>query len=536
MTETVEEQSVEQFDVRPFLDLVRRRHMHFLIPLLLGWLIVWGVSWILPTMYKSSTLILVQQPTMPKNYVLPNINDDLQARLQTMTQQILSRTRLLLIIDKLHLYGGNNGPGREDDKIAAMRKDIDVELVRDNAHNGEISAFRIFYSARDPHVAQQVTSELTELFISENQKVLEEESQGTTNFLEDQLDLAGKSLAEQNAKLQQFESAHEGVLPSQEQSNLQILSGLQQQLQSEEDSLNAAKQQGIYYQSMLDEYRTLHGTGGRNGDPALEELPRLDQQIAQLRGQLSDLRSRYTDQYPDVVKAKDELANAQRNRADLIAQIKQNSSNTKSEDSDSNEPPDPTQRGPLVQLQGQVKANHAEIANRERAIQQLQARIGEYSGRLNAEPAIEQQLADLTRGYNQSKANYDDLLKRKTESSMATSMEVLQQGERFTILDSATLPTKPAYPNRLKFCGFGVAAGLALGILFVAGFEFFDDRLYDEKKIKTMLPIAVISEVPEIRDAAAENKAKRQIRLGWAMAVFAICVIAAGSVVSVLRG
>ena len=84
--------------------MVRRRHLHFLIPLFLGWVVVWGASWFLTPVYRSSTLILVEQPTMPKDYVTPNVNDDLQDRLRSITQQILSRTRLLHIIDQLNLY------------------------------------------------------------------------------------------------------------------------------------------------------------------------------------------------------------------------------------------------------------------------------------------------------------------------------------------------------------------------------------------------------------------------------------------------
>src|SRR5271169_1990027 len=108
MEEKYEEQSPEGLDVQHYLQVVRRRHIHFLIPLFLGWLVVWGASWVLPVRYKSSTLILVEQPTMPKNYVEPNVSDDLQQRLQSITQQILSRTRLLLIIDKLHLYSDSH--------------------------------------------------------------------------------------------------------------------------------------------------------------------------------------------------------------------------------------------------------------------------------------------------------------------------------------------------------------------------------------------------------------------------------------------
>src|SRR5271156_3389660 len=107
MPETLEESKAEPLDMQLYLDVARRRWPQFLIALFFGWLLVWGASWILPVRYKSSTLILVEQPTMPKNYVEPNVTDDLQNRLQSITQQILSRTRLLLIIDKLHLYNSN---------------------------------------------------------------------------------------------------------------------------------------------------------------------------------------------------------------------------------------------------------------------------------------------------------------------------------------------------------------------------------------------------------------------------------------------
>src|SRR5271170_7113716 len=175
MEEIYEEQGAEGLDIRHYLQVVRRRHIHFLIPLFLGWLLVWGASWVLPVRYKSATLILIEQPSMPKNYVVPNVTDDLQNRLQSITQQILSRTRLLLIIDKLHLYGDSHRQLTPDEKVELMRKDIDIELVRD-PHN-EITAFNIYYSAHDPHVAQQATGELTNLFISENLKVRQQQSE-----------------------------------------------------------------------------------------------------------------------------------------------------------------------------------------------------------------------------------------------------------------------------------------------------------------------------------------------------------------------
>ena len=148
----------------------------------------------------------------------------------------------------------------------------------------------------------------------------------------------------------------------------------------------------------------------------------------------------------------------------------------------------------------------------------------------------EQQLTDLTRGYDQSKANYDDLLKKKNDSAMATSMELLQQGERFRIIDPPSLPVKPDFPNRLKFCGIGLAVGLALGAGVVAGFEMLDDRLYSEKEIQEMMPVPVISEIPMIITLFDEQSANKKMWLGWVTAAVVVVSIFAGSVFSFLRG
>src|ERR1700756_5268540 len=104
MADDLEEQRGESLDLQHYLGLVRRRHFHFLIPFFIGWAIVWAASWVLPPRYQSTTLILVEQPSMPKDYVTPNVSDNLQERMQSITQQILSRTRLLRIIEDKHLY------------------------------------------------------------------------------------------------------------------------------------------------------------------------------------------------------------------------------------------------------------------------------------------------------------------------------------------------------------------------------------------------------------------------------------------------
>jgi polysaccharide chain length determinant protein (PEP-CTERM system associated) len=520
MPEQIEEQESTQPDFDRYLDLVRRRHIQFLVPVFVGWLLVWGSSWILPTSYKSSTLILVEQPTMPQSYVAPNVNENLQDHMQSITQQILSRTRLMMIVNKLNLYAGFKNP---DDKVEALRKDTSVDLVKD-ARNEEIHAFRVSFSSHDPVMAQTVTKELTQLFIDENLRVREEQSQGTTHFIEQQLESARVALAAQEAKVKLFEAAHEGALPSQQAGNLQILGGLQGQLQSQQDALNTAKQQRVYFQTLIEQYKNLHAAG-RSIDGTPTGVAALDQQLNSLQTQLTDLSSHYTDSYPDVQKIKAQIAKTERQRQELLAAPKTGSKQA-------NE----TESSPLLQLQSQLQANQLEIASRERGIAGLEARISEYQGRLNSEPAAEQQLDDITRGYEQSKANYDELLKKKNSSVMATSMEQMQQGERFTMLDPPSLPVKPDFPDRLKFCGFGFLAGLALGCAVVFLLEFFDDRMHGEKELKELLPINVMAEIPEIESPVDLAKQKRRKFLGWAMAAIIGAVIIAGSTFSFIVG
>lgn len=532
MSEALEEQPSKQLDIRRYIDIVRRRHLQFLIPLFFGWLVVWSASWLIPARYKSSTLILVEQPTMPKDYVTPNVNQDLQNTLESITQQILSRTRLLVIIDELHLYHGGRNEPSINEKIERMRNDIDIELVRDV--NNQITAFNIYYSSHDPHVAQQVTRELTNLFINANLQVRQQESEDTTKFLENQLDNARMTLSDQEARVREFQAQHIGELPEQQASNLQILSGLQSQLTSEQDALNTAEQQRVYLQTLINQYKTMQTTTHSSG-AAPTRLPIIDEQLDKLKSQLTDLSSRYTDSYPDVVKVKKEIAKTEKMRADLLANLSKAATSTGQADDSGHDLVDAVQNAPLAQLQSQLQANQAEVVNRQQSIASLKAKIDDYQSRLNTEPVRQQQLADLTRGYEQSKVNYDELLKKKNDSAMATSMERLQQGERFIMLDPPSLPTKPDFPNRLKFCGIGLAVGLALGVIIAGGLEFLDDRLHSDKEIANLLPVAIISEIPEIVSPVDERHNRRKVLLGWATGVLVVAIILAGSAFNYLH-
>lgn len=523
MAEVFETEENKKPDFDRYLNIARRRHMYFLVPLLAGWLLVWGISWVLPPRYKSTTSILVTEPAMAKNLGGVAVDQGLQARLQTMQQEILSRTRLLTIIDGMHLYDGGGKPLTDDEKVAKMQKAIVIDLARDSQTAG-VTGFKISYTAQNTRVAQTVTGQLAELFIDENTKNIIKNSSDTTNFLKVQLETARQQLAEQDAKVKNFKTAHIGALPEQVTTNAQILGGLQGQLTSEQDALNNASQQRAFHETEIQQLRSNVTPAVPTGAPIDPNgVQAIDIQLAKLRDQLTDLTSRYTDSYPDVIKLKSQIAQVEQHRKAAVAAEKLKADKA---------PESVT----MAQLEGQLQSDNLEIQNRQKSIVSLQQKIAEYEARINAEPASAQELADLQRGYDQSNANYNDLLKKMQDSQMATNMEQMQQGERFQQLDPPSLPLKPDFPNRLEFCFFGLFAGLALGAASVAASEFTDDRLHYESEINDLLPVPVICEIPEVSNTIDAQINKRKAFIGWATATAVIVIILAGSAISYLHG
>jgi uncharacterized protein involved in exopolysaccharide biosynthesis len=253
--------------LKDYWAIVRRRRWWIVLPIFLCWAVVWTGGWLWPASYQSDGMILVQQQQVPEQYVAPNVTLDLEDRVQSMTQQILSRTRLQATIDRFHLYRPSHGLSslfQTADPVEQMRKDIKIELVQsDNkagSHRGELTAFKIHYSAPSPELAQQVNSELTSLFIDENLKTQQQLSESTTAFLDTQLAQARAKLEEQEATVRAFKAKHMGDLPSQLESNVQILSGLQGQLETTERALDGAKQQKLYLESLQQQYQSAQGT------------------------------------------------------------------------------------------------------------------------------------------------------------------------------------------------------------------------------------------------------------------------------------
>lgn len=533
MAEGFDEQSQAPLDLKKYQDLLLRRRWFVLVPLFVGWALVWGASWMMPSVYRSSTMILVMQPAVSQSIVSADPGADLQDRLDSIQQQIRSRTLLLDIAQRFNLYAKDRRRMNDDALVAKMNKDLDIELVRSPGKN-ELTSFSISFDADTPSAAQAVTSELSSRVTSEDFQEVQRSNENTVKFLDAQLEDARAKMAAQDEKVRIFQDRYMGELPTQQTSNLQILGGYQAQLQSEQDQLGQAMQHKTLLESLQNQYKTMGVVGGRSGDANPTGLGAIDQELAKERDDLTDLLSKYTEQHPDVRKKKEQIAQTEKLRAQKAEELKAKAAEP-AHDAAAVDASDP-RTAALVEVEAQLKANATEIANRQRAIADVQAKINEYQSRLNSAPAREQELDDLTRDDEQSKKYYNDLLAQKNKAEMTANLGKSQEGLHFNIQDPPSLPSRPFAPKRFLFSLGGLAAGLALGVVAAMGAEFLDHRIYDEGEFEELVPVEVIAEIPPLPTPQEESARSRRFLLEWAAAGLMSAVIFMGTAISFLRG
>ena len=485
-----------------YLARARLRMWWLVIPAVVVPVLTFLVSLKIPNRYTSQTTVLVDQQKVPDNFVKPIMTEDLNARLATMQEQILSRTRLQPMIERFGLFKADQGKVPMEVLVDRMRKLITVTPLRaiDGSHRGDMPGFSISFNSDNARLAQQVCAEITSMFVSENLKAREQSVKGTTDFLRSQLDEAKRKLDEQDSKLAQFKMKYTGQLPEQEQANLGMLATLNSQLEATTQALARAQQDKTYSESLLAQQTAAWRTSRTGTSPDA-----LDHQLSTLQSQLVTLQSRYTEDHPDILKLKREIAKLKKQMNETAA-ASDSLSGDPAKTPGVNEPPQ------LQQLRLQI--HHLESVVKERSAEQQRIRqqIGVYQSRVQLSPRVEEEYKLLTRDYTTAQKNYDDLLNKKTQSEMATDLELRQQGEQFRVMDPPNLPEKPTYPNRLQFTAIGFAGGLCLGIGMVVILEFRDKSVRTESDVEYYLKLPTLAMVPSIGGAAARRAPKGRPR------------------------
>src|SRR5579864_1384355 len=484
---------------RFYLDVGIRRRWWLAIPAIIFWAAGLTLSLVLSAKYKSETLVLIGQEGAPAEYVMPNVSD-FQQRLQSLTEQTLSRPRLVQLIKQFHLYGYTPGQIVSDDAVKAMRADISVELTRSN-DRGNISAFKIAYSASSPEQAQKITASLASLFMQDSLASQQQLAEQTTSFLESQLQDARKELEKQDNLMHDFKSR------------------------------NQADKQQLYLGSLLGWSVDPKGNATAAGDASVPTSTSLDEEIDERKAELADLSAHYTQRYPDIVHLKERIASAEKLKREMAS----NAGATRAAGA-----PGTSRSQPAVsqvsQLQSEFKANELEITNRKKEIRHLEDQISQYQARLNLTPTTEQQLAELTRNDDQARAHYESLLAKKQQSAMATDLSKTQQSQIFQQVDPPTLPQKPYWPNRLKLSGMGLLLGILAGLLAITVKETVDARIYSEDDLIRWVAVPVIATVPPLITSAEENNRLRRRRLEIAIASALVMLVPALTLVAYLNG
>ncbi len=442
-----------------------------------------GAALFLPKKYTSSTLVLVEQPAVPTDVIKPIITDDLNQHMASMKAQILSRSRLEIIINKFNLYAADRAKSPIDDLVEKLRSSINVELIQPitGSANHEPPGFNVSVTFNDPLMAQHICQEITSMFMEQNASIRFAKSNRATEFLTQQLNEQKAKLDEQDRKLAEFKSAHPAALPEREQTNLTLLAGMQAQLDTTAQAVMRAQQDKALNETLLSQQEaTWKASQAGQQNPESQ-----DQELSLLQDQLSALLARYTPEHPDVIKTKAQIEDLKRRMAQPVP-VKPARNGAEAA---LREPP------AVQQLKIKIRQDELNIADLTKRQSQIQDQIRAQQGLLQASPAIEQQVKELTRNYQTASDIYNELLKSRENSARVVDMEHEQEGENFKVLDAPSLPASPSFPKKSIFAGGGLGGGfaLSLGILYLLALG--DKAMYTERDVEACLRLPVLAMV-----------------------------------------
>jgi len=456
-----------------------------------------GVSH-LPEIYRASSMVIIENQWIPVQLVRSTVTSSVESRLQTITEEILSRSRLQEYIERFDLYRESRGQGVSTEALSSrMRGDIDFVIHRDGGNRTNAVAFTVGYRGPDPERVAEVTNFLASLYVGESVKLREEQAEGISDFLAAQLEEVRTTLDEHETTLTRFKERHLGELPHQQEANLASMDQLNSQFEANEKN---QVEVSARRQSAVKELATLQGITTDGTDPGGARL-------AEMKLQLAQLRAMYTEKHPDVVRLKDDVA--------LLERTMSRGGGASSQDLQASDLPiDPV----VAQLEAAITEADRRLGVLQTEAERLRERAEMYQERLDNAPRVEQQYQLLSRDYETTLALYRSLLDRENEAQLAESMERGQKGEQMKIVESAVVPGQPAAPDRplLYLITIGLSLGLAAGAVMLA--EMLDSSYHSVDELR-LTGISIVGSIPRIVTDADRRRSK------WAFILEAACLL-----------
>ncbi len=549
----------ESISIQDIKGIVRRRKKGFLITFLGIFLVAVVVAFALPPIYMSQSTILIEEQQIPDEYVKSTITSYVEERLQGITQRIMSRTRLLEILNQFSLYSEMRDRYTVEDILKKMREDIRLETISADVIDRKTGrpstatiAFSLSYQGKDPGTTQKVANVLTSLYLEENLKSREQRASNTTEFLEREQNGIKKRIDALEDALSVFKQAHAGALPENTALNMQAISRMERDLDQINTQLRSLEERKIYLRGQLAVVEPFQDMDKKT-DPEAQKRIHLETR----RLELIALQTTLSEKHPDIVRLKKEIRELEaqvgtegdseaRTRSieamrkelaerkaslgprhpDVLNLSKQLAAlETQAENPDSEHPETKdAERNPnnpaYISLMTQIATTDMELRSLVQEKEALKEKVGVYQKRLEKAPVVEREYLNLIRNHENAKEMYNDISQKLMEARVSQGMEESQQGERFTITDPAQLPEKPYKPNRLAIILIGFVLGLGGGVGIGAIGESLDSSIKSGRELQKATGIPLFSEIP-LMETDRERTLRWIKRAIWLLAVLA---------------
>jgi len=515
------------------LEIVRRRRVLAVLPFLFVLTAAVSLAVFLPSLWTSRALVLVNRQAIPERYVTPTVQADIEARLLTLSQDILTPQRLTQIAQQYGLYRGARSV---DDLVDRMRKDIRIELVDDRDRRTRETRsflFTVSYTASNPVVAAHVANTIASLYSEENGRMREQQAVSTSEFLENQLRELREKLQKQEHAITTYKEKYLGELPEQKDVNLRTLERLQAQLQLAHENNRRATERRQMLTDALGQIdtsvaMTSPGGSGISVTPADTAAARLNL----LRQELAMAQTRFSDKYPDVVQLKEQIrvleqkVETEKQAAQALPKSVAHASKRGAGGRELRTPPE---NAYVQSLMTQLDQATVEAKTTSEEMQNINAQIATVTRRLDSTPKREQELVLLTRDYDTTRELFKSLLTKRGEANMAAELEQKQQGESFRVIEPARLPERPAGPNRFRLLLVGLALAIGAAGAAVVLAEQVDTSFRRVDEVRSTLPLPVLSAIPRITTEHDRTHGLRQRRWATAAVCVGLCVVAGTS-------
>jgi len=554
--------SPEEAGLGQYVTILKIRIKSFIVSALSVLVVTILVAALLPSIYESSSTILIEEQQIPQEFVRSTVTGFADQRIQSLTQQILSRVKLWEIINQFNLYSDLREKLTREELTEKMRDDIKLDTIsaeiadakggrRPTQTTAVTIAFSIAYRGKNPDMVQKVAGTLASLYLEQNLKIREAQAQSTTQFLEAELKQLQERIKGLGEKITAFKGQHEGLLPEQQEFNRQQAARLEMDIKQMDAAIRSAEDRRIYIEGQLATVKPdtplIGATGERVMAPAdrlkvlevamadlqskfspdhpevrkahreIAELQKIvgqtvgsaairRQKLTQLKAELAEKQGKYSGQHPEVKKLKHEIARLEQ------------APKTASPPRPVAEPENPA----YISLTTQIKGAENEIASLRTQQAGLKDKLQMYRTRLEEAPKVEQEYLALTRDYQNASSKHQEVMNKILEARISEGMEEGQKGEKFTLIDPASFPEKPVSPKRWLIFLAGVILSLGVGFGTVALAEHLDHSVKSSDELARLTGLPVLGSIMRIQTREDLTQARRKQKLIWAVTGFSL--------------